>query len=121
MSYASMLSGRAINITKTTSPHAISYPFTSIFGIPHGHAASLTLDKFLVFNYLNLDRSQVKFDLNKRRDAQIRDSHKRFDSHTNKDFYTLVVNFIFPRSSLLHIMKYDDRNRVDDNESKLHT
>ena len=66
MSFGSMLAGKAINITKTTAPHAISYPFTSIYGIPHGHAVSLTLEKFLVFNYLNLDKSQVKFDLKKR-------------------------------------------------------
>ena len=86
MSYASMLSGRAINITKTTAPHAISYPFTSIFGIPHGHAVSLTLDKFLVFNYLNLDKSQVKFDLNKRYEKIF----KIFNVKTITDLYNSI-------------------------------
>lgn len=33
--------GRAINITKTTAPHAISYPFTTFYGYPHGHAVAL--------------------------------------------------------------------------------
>jgi alcohol dehydrogenase class IV len=48
---ASNLAGKAINITKTTAPHAISYPFTSYFGIPHGHAVSLLLPFFLEYNY----------------------------------------------------------------------
>ena len=70
---------------------------------------------------LKMQTKPIRFLIDESRDTQIRDFHKRFDSHTSKDFYTLAVNFIFPRSSLLHIMKYDDRNRVDDNESKLHT
>ena len=40
------LSGEAINISKTTAPHALSYPFTAIFNVPHGHAVSLTLGDF---------------------------------------------------------------------------
>ena len=46
MSIAAMLAGKAINISKTTAPHA-AYPFTSHFNISHGHAVSLTLEKFL--------------------------------------------------------------------------
>jgi alcohol dehydrogenase class IV len=42
--------GKAINIAKTTAPHALSYFFTSYFGIPHGHAVALTLGAFLKFN-----------------------------------------------------------------------
>ena len=38
---ASYIAGKAINITKTTAPHALSYGFTSICGLPHGHAVSL--------------------------------------------------------------------------------
>ncbi len=47
---ASNLAGKAINLTKTTAPHAISYPLTYFFGIPHGHAVSLTLGEFFIFN-----------------------------------------------------------------------
>jgi alcohol dehydrogenase class IV len=50
MSKAAYLAGRAINITKTTGPHAMSYPLTSHFGIPHGHAVALTLGRWLLFN-----------------------------------------------------------------------
>ena len=46
MSIASNLAGKAISISKTTVPHAVSYPFTSIFKISHGHAVSLFLKVF---------------------------------------------------------------------------
>lgn len=44
-------SGKAINISKTTISHAISYPLTSYFGIPHGIAVFLTLPKIAGLNY----------------------------------------------------------------------
>ena len=47
---AANLAGKAINITKTTACHSISYPLTSYFNIPHGHAVSLTLGEMLIFN-----------------------------------------------------------------------
>lgn len=50
MSKAAHLAGKAINISKTTSCHAISYPITSYFNVPHGHAVALTLGQMLIFN-----------------------------------------------------------------------
>ena len=50
MSRAAHLAGQAINITKTTAPHAISYKITHDFGVAHGHAVALTLGSVLVFN-----------------------------------------------------------------------
>lgn len=51
MIIASNLAGKAINITKTTAPHAMSYVFTSHYGIPHGHAVALTIPSFLNYNF----------------------------------------------------------------------
>ena len=42
---ASNLAGKAINITTTTAPHAMSYKLTSLYDLPHGHAAALCLPK----------------------------------------------------------------------------
>ncbi len=50
MSKASNLAGKAINISQTTACHSISYPLTSYFGIPHGHAVSLTLGEIFEYN-----------------------------------------------------------------------
>lgn len=51
MQEASFLAGKAINITKTTAPHAISYAFTSYYNVPHGHAVAISLPFFLQYNY----------------------------------------------------------------------
>ena len=66
MCVAANYSGKAISISKTTAPHALSYPFTAHFGVSHGHAVSLTLNDFLVFNFKNIQHSNCKFDLKKR-------------------------------------------------------
>lgn len=50
MSRASHLAGKAINITKTTAPHALSYYLTSHYGVPHGMAVATTLPAMLEFN-----------------------------------------------------------------------
>ena len=66
MSIASNLAGKAISISKTTAPHAASYPFTSLFNISHGHAVGLFFENFFKFNYNNLNRSETSFDLKQR-------------------------------------------------------
>jgi alcohol dehydrogenase len=50
ISKAAHLAGKAINISKTTAPHAISYSITSHFGVPHGHAVALTLGSVMEHN-----------------------------------------------------------------------
>ncbi len=47
---AANLSGKAINLSGTTGPHAFSYGFTYDFGIAHGHAVALTILQFMRFN-----------------------------------------------------------------------
>ncbi|MFI0774110.1 phosphonoacetaldehyde reductase [Streptomyces sp. NPDC021212] len=43
LSRAATLAGRAIDITRTTAAHAMSYPLTAHLGIPHGLACALNL------------------------------------------------------------------------------
>lgn len=52
MCLAALLAGKAINLTKTTAPHALSYTMTARFGVPHGHAVALTLGPILIHNSL---------------------------------------------------------------------
>ncbi len=66
MIIASNLAGKAISISKTTAPHATSYPFTSLFNISHGHAVGLFFESFFRFNFDNLIRSETSFNLKKR-------------------------------------------------------
>lgn len=50
MSKASLYAGLAFSNTKTTAVHAVSYPMTLHYGIPHGVACSLLLPSFCDYN-----------------------------------------------------------------------
>lgn len=50
MAYGSFLAGKAIRITKTTGPHALSYYITSNYNLAHGHAVSIFLPIFFKYN-----------------------------------------------------------------------
>ncbi len=43
MLHAANLAGQAINITRTTAAHAMSYKLTTLYDIPHGQAVALIL------------------------------------------------------------------------------
>ena len=47
MAIGSHLAGRAIDISKTTAAHALSYGITKGYGVSHGHAVALTLGAFI--------------------------------------------------------------------------
>lgn len=55
VSRGSFWAGKAINLTKTTAPHAFSYPFTTNYGYPHGHAVALTFPFLFQYNLSDLD------------------------------------------------------------------
>lgn len=58
---AAMLSGLAINKTRTSICHAISYPLTTFYEIPHGLACGVNLPYFMnYFNYKYLKPHKVK-------------------------------------------------------------
>jgi alcohol dehydrogenase len=61
MSKAAYLAGKAINITTTTAPHAISYPISIYCGLQHGHAVALTLGHFFEINYYCKDTNVIDF------------------------------------------------------------
>lgn len=50
MMEAAYWAGRAINISKTTASHALSYSLTMHYGLPHGHAVAMTLPAVLQAN-----------------------------------------------------------------------
>ena len=53
---AANYAGRAINITATTAPHAMSYKMTSLYHFPHGHAVALCLPHVWLFMIQHADR-----------------------------------------------------------------
>ena len=53
----SFLAGKAINISKTTGPHALAYYLTINHGIPHGEAVGMNVDLFINLNWKHLSYS----------------------------------------------------------------
>lgn len=60
MALGSYLAGKAINITKTTAPHAFSYGLTSLYGYPHGHAVAICFPEIMKLNLKNEWRCNFK-------------------------------------------------------------
>ena len=52
---AANYSGKAINISKTTAPHAMSYKITSLYHISHGHAVAVCLPHVWEYMINNLE------------------------------------------------------------------
>ena len=111
MAIASNLAGKAISISKTTAPHATSYPFTSLFNISHGYAVSLFFEKFFKFNYDNLNKSETSFDLKKRFDLIF----KLFDVQDINNFNS-KISLIKKKANLeddMKILKIDLNKNID--------
>lgn len=107
VSEGSYWAGRAINITKTTAPHAFSYPFTTYYGYPHGHAVALTFPFFMGLNcgVNNKDRCRVsrllelvgfndKLDIKEQMEAYVDSIQLRMREHIliDKNFILSQVN-----------------------------
>ena len=60
MALASNLAGRAINISRTTAAHALSYKITSEYNIPHGHAVALSVADLFLANSKAVDEKVQK-------------------------------------------------------------
>ena len=106
---ASNLAGKAINITKTTAAHAMSYKLTTIYGLAHGHAVALALPKtwnYLVSNYKNTFDARGKKYLRNSLDL----INKSFICQNDQE---AIAKFI----SLLH--KYDFIKSLEYNENGL--
>lgn len=55
MARAAHVAGRAIHVSKTTAPHALSYRISSKYGVPHGWAVALNLAPILAYNAASPD------------------------------------------------------------------
>ena len=61
---ASMLAGLAISNARTTAAHAISYPMTVFYRVPHGIACSIVLPQLIRYNSGAIDPGKEKVLLN---------------------------------------------------------
>ncbi len=106
---AANLSGRAIAISETTAPHALSYGFTAFYKVSHGHAVSLTLPIIIRFNYKKIltDKKKYSFSL-----LRYKFLFKLFKVK-NINQLTKKLNLIFG------IYKYNFKNRNNFSQKKI--
>ena len=76
--------GKAINISKTTACHALSYYFTSKFNIPHGQSVALIMPYVFDYHYKNMPNSNVMNTLTKLLDFETNDFIFEFKNYFNK-------------------------------------
>lgn len=87
---AAHLAGKAINISRTTAAHALSYKLTFTYGIPHGHAVALMLpgvflknlgsfpDEDVLLRSMGIHRTQIRSHFQKRmRDIGLKDDFQQ--------------------------------------------
>ena len=106
---ASNLAGKAINITKTTAAHAMSYKLTSVYGLAHGHAVALALPKtwnYLVNNYKNTFDARGKKYLRSSLDL----INKSFVCQNDQESITKFISLLY---------KYDFIKPLEHNENGL--
>ena len=109
---ASLNSGRAINITRTSICHAISYPLTLEFGIPHGLACAFSMLPVLQFNEREVEEHLEKI--------QSVVGHSVVDIISalfeKEDLSYLFQEFIPSRDSILNLLdKMTTKGRFDNN------
>lgn len=56
MFLAANIAGKAINITQTTAGHAMCYKITSLYRLPHGHAAAICVEKLWPYMIQHVDK-----------------------------------------------------------------
>ena len=107
MFFASNLSGKAINITRTTAGHAFAYKLTTLYNIAHGHAVLLSMKEIIKYMIDVVSDNNVKID---NEDIII---DKRGKEYIKNTFYDLSK--IFNKNSLLKMRNVlsDIYNKMD--------
>tara|TARA_B100001057_G_scaffold494840_2_gene592348 strand:- start:829 stop:2004 length:1176 start_codon:yes stop_codon:yes gene_type:complete len=90
MLIASNYAGKAINITKTTGPHAISYGITKDIGLPHGHAVAITLGAFFKLHDQLLSTNKTELKLYKKINRFI---ERKTNTNSSSFLYGLMEKF----------------------------
>lgn len=94
--WGSHMGGRAINVSKTTAPHALSYYLTSHFGVPHGIAVASTIGHFIDHFLVTIDRNGSVTQYEREAASSIRRALELKDNQTAVDYF----HFLFLRLGL---------------------
>lgn len=124
---AANLSGRAISISNTGVPHALSYIFSSNFKLSHGHSVSLNTLKVIKFNFLHKKKSKL---LEKRLNIifKIFSCNDYYDFEKKIKFILKKINLEqnyknlnISENRLLKLKKFISKKRLENNIIKLNS
>jgi phosphonate metabolism-associated iron-containing alcohol dehydrogenase len=105
---AATLAGLAMSTTQTALCHSISYPFTALFGMPHGLACSFTLGTVSRFNLVeDAERQRVIADA--------------FDLVSIENLPDTIEEWLFDLGIGRFISKYIDAAEIDQLDENLIT
>lgn len=110
---ASNLAGKAINITKTTAAHAMSYKLTSLFNIAHGHAVALCLPFVWEFMANELVNPNSKIEQSLKSDTK-----NKFKILNNLFLTSSSIDSINKLKKMLLEMELSAPQKIDDNQIK---
>jgi len=105
MALAAFYSGKAINISKTTASHALSYPISHLLKIPHGHSVALTIAQVFNFNY-NISSESLN---DKRGKRYVKNT--LFDLLNILDFKDIDSAILYFNKLLLDLGLYNNKNK----------
>ena len=114
---ASNYAGKAINISKTTACHALSYYFTSKFNVPHGKAVALIMPFIFQYHYINMPDSTIMKRLIQHLDFKSNDyigEFKKFFKKIglNDDFQTFGIDV---ENNIDELVKNVNQERMKNN------
>jgi phosphonopyruvate decarboxylase len=100
ISLAANIAGKAINITKTTAAHALSYAITIKYGLPHGHAVVLSIGKLIDLNSKVTpqncnDKRGYKFVV-----SQMQSLYKLLQTNNASEYFKTLFNIICLENNL---------------------
>lgn len=109
--------GKAINISKTTACHALSYYFTSKFNIPHGQSVAMIMPYVFDYHYKNMPNSSSMNTLTELLDFETNDFYTEFKKYFKKigfsyDFSTLGIDL---KLNLNDLIKNVNQERLKNN------
>jgi len=114
---ASNYAGKAINISKTTGCHALSYFFTTKFNIPHGKSVAMLMPYVFDYHYKNMPESDIMNELTGLLNFETTDYFLEFNKYFKN--LGLVVKFedfgINIKSIIDDLIKNVNRERLKNN------
>lgn len=111
---AANLAGMAINLTKTTAAHAMSYKLSSIYHWPHGHAAAVCLPEIWKYMLLNLDKS-----IDVRGEAYLKVIFKEISVLISGDKSATIENGIQAFENILNKLEITVKEKLNSEDLKI--